>query len=197
MKKVLFALPLLLLLCALSSPDAAFGKLSSRQQQQPSAPSATPQTPSQPPAAAAVNPCDAPSFRQFDFWVGTWVVRDQKGNEMGKSEVTKVANGCGIREIWNGGVGSNSGTSLNYFDKASGKWHQDWIGSGGVLLHLSGALEDKAMVLSGTRVTPKGQIVDRISWTLLADGRVQQEWNTSTDGGRTWKKSFDGYYSRQ
>lgn len=195
MKNFLRALPLLLL-CALSSPDAAFGKLSSRQQQQPPAPTATPQTQT-PPPAAAVNPCDAPSFRQFDFWVGTWVVKDQKGNEIGKSEVTKVANGCGIRESWNGGVGSNSGTSLNYFDKTSGKWHQDWVGSSGTLLHLSGALEDKAMVLSGTRVTPKGQIIDRISWTLLADGRVQQEWNISTDGGRTWKKSFDGYYSRR
>jgi hypothetical protein len=182
---------LLVLFCALS-PDASFAKLS--RQQQPPAPTATTQAPAQPPA---VNPCDAPSFRQFDFWVGTWVVKDQKGNEIGKSEITKIANGCGIRENWNGGVGSNSGTSLNYFDKASGKWHQDWVGSGGMVLHLSGSFEKQAMSLSGERQMPKGRVLDRISWTLLPDGRVQQEWNISTDSGQTWKKTFDGYYSRQ
>jgi hypothetical protein len=71
------------------------------------------------------------------------------------------------------------------------------VGSGGMVLHLSGTLDDKVMVLSGVRVTPKGQIIDRISWTPLTDGRVQQQWNISTDGGQNWTKTFDGFYSRQ
>ena len=192
MKKVFPALPLLL--CALLCPDASLGKSSRQPQQQQPATTATPQTPAQPPAAA--NPCDAPSFRQFDFWVGTWVVKDQKGNEIGRSEIAKVANGCGILESWTGRDGV-PGTSINYFDKKSGRWNQHWVGGGGEVLHLSGALEDKAMVLSGVRVTPKGQIIDRINWTLLPDGRVQQEWSISTDGGQTWTKSFDGFYSRR
>lgn len=190
MKKLLFVV----LLCALS-PNASLGKLSSQQQPQQPATTATTPAPAQPPVAAA-NPCGAPTFGQFDFWVGTWVVKDQKGNEIGKSEITKVAKGCAILESWTGGDGV-PGTSINYFDKKSGKWTQHWVGGGGEVLHLSGALEDKAMVLSGIRVTPKGQIIDRISWSLLADGRVQQEWNISTDGGQNWTKSFDGFYSRQ
>jgi hypothetical protein len=192
MKKLLF--PLLLLCAFLLSPVASFGKHSSQQTQQP-APAATTQTPAQTPAAA-VNPCNADAFRQFDFWVGTWVVKDEKGNEIGKSEIRKVANGCGILENWTGRDGV-PGTSINYFDKRSSKWNQHWVGGGGEVLHLSGTLESGAMILSGIRVTPKGQLLDRISWTHLTDGRVQQEWSVSTDGGQTWKKSFDGFYSRQ
>ncbi|HEV7906232.1 MAG TPA: hypothetical protein VGO96_20495 [Pyrinomonadaceae bacterium] len=195
MKKVPFVL-FLLLLCALS-PVASFGKLLRRQQQQqqPPATTATPQTPAQTPAAPP-NPCAEPTFRQFDFWVGKWVVKDAKGMEIGRSEITKVANGCAILESWMGRDGI-PGTSLNYFDNKLGKWNQHWVGGGGQVLHLSGSLEDKVMILSGVRVTPKGQIINRISWTLLADGRVEQEWNISTDGGQNWTKSFDGFYSRQ
>ena len=191
MKKVLF--PLLLLVCALS-PNASFGNLLSRQQQPP-ATTATPQTTAQTPAAPP-NPCAESAFRQFDFWVGKWVVKDAKGMEIGRSEITKVSNGCAILENWAGRDGI-PGTSINYFDQKSSKWNQLWVGGGGQVLHLSGALEDKMMVLSGIRVTPKGQTINRLSWTLLTDGRVQQEWNISTDGGQNWTKSFDGYYSRQ
>lgn len=191
MKKLLFVL---LLLCAVS-PGASFGKHSSQQPQpQPATTTtATTQTPAPQPAP---NPCVAPAFRQFDFWVGKWVVKDEKGNEIGRSEITKVANGCGVLENWTGRDGI-PGTSINYFDKKSGKWNQHWVGGGGEVLHLSGTLEKQTMSLAGERDTPKGRIHDRINWTLLPDGRVQQEWNTSTDGGQTWKKSFDGFYSRQ
>lgn len=189
MKKLLF------LLCALF-PASAFGGGS--QPQQPAAPpSATATTATQTPASRppAANPCAAPDFRQFDFWVGTWVVRDQGGKEIGKSEIKKVAAGCAILENWTGGDGI-PGTSINYFDKKNGKWNQDWVGGGGEVLHLSGTLDKQKMTLSGERETPKGRIMDRIEWTLLPDGRVQQQWNISTDKGQTWATSFLGFYSR-
>ncbi|HKP73868.1 MAG TPA: hypothetical protein VJT82_13075 [Pyrinomonadaceae bacterium] len=182
---------LVLLLCALF-PVSSFGEVLS-QQQQPAA-AATPSTQTAKPQPA--NPCDASAFRDFDFWLGTWVVKDEKGNNIGTSEITKVANGCAILESWKGGDGT-PGTSINYFDKRSGKWNQHWVGGGGEILHLSGTFENQAMTLSGTRTTPKGQMIDRITWTPLQDGRVEQQWNISTDGGQTWKKSFDGFYSRQ
>lgn len=190
MKKLLFVS---LLLCAPCADDS-YGKLLRQQQQpQPTATTATTQTPA-PPAPA--NPCVAPEFRQFDFWVGTWIVKDPKGNEIGKSEIKRVANGCAILENWTGRDGV-PGTSINYFDRKSSKWNQHWVGGGGEVLHLSGTLEKQTMILSGERETPKGRIQDRINWTLLPDGRVQQEWNISTDGGQNWKKSFDGFYSRR
>lgn len=137
--------------------------------------------------------CDAPSFRQFDFWLGVWSVKDSAGHEIGANDVTREASGCALAEHWKGADGS-TGTSVNYYDPSDGHWHQLWVGSGGLILHLRGTLDGGAMVLQDVRATPKGAVHDRITWTPLSDGRVRQAWDISTDGGATWRRSFVGYY---
>jgi hypothetical protein len=137
--------------------------------------------------------CADPAFRAFDFWLGSWVVRDSTGAQVGTSRITRVASGCGLREEWMGASGYR-GTSLNYYDPKDDTWHQDWVGSGGLLLHLSGGLEDNAMVLTGERNGEDGPVLDRIRWRRLADGRVRQEWTASTDSGATWQRVFLGFY---
>jgi hypothetical protein len=52
------------------------------------------------------------------------------------------------------------------------------------------------MVLAGSRQTPEGEVIDRITWIPLEDGRVQQVWDTSRDGGETWRVDFDGMYAK-
>ncbi len=137
--------------------------------------------------------CRAPERRQFDFWVGRWTVTDTAGRVVGRSEVTPVSGGCGILEHWMGrdGVG---GRSLNAYDPTSGHWTQFWVGEGGLVLHLSGALRGSSMVLSGRRTGPRGEVLDRITWTPTPDGGVRQRWEVSVDGGSTWKMAFDGRY---
>jgi hypothetical protein len=50
---------------------------------------------------------------------------------------------------------------------------------------------------SGNR-TPNGQgALERITWTLLSDGRVRQLWDYSQGAGKSWKIRFDGYYSKK
>ena len=88
------------------------------------------------------------------------------------------------------------GVSIN-FDRRDSKWHQHRVSGGGLVLHLAGNLDGKAMVMSGERETPQGRVRNRITWTPLAVGRVSQQWDTSTDGGRTWKTIFLGYYTRR
>lgn len=53
------------------------------------------------------------------------------------------------------------------------------------------------MVLAGTspRATPRGDVLDRITWTALPDGRVSQVWELSADGGASWQRVFVGFYS--
>jgi hypothetical protein len=115
---------------------------------------------------------------------------------MANSEITREANGCAIRESWMPRNG-NSGTSLNYFDRTTGKWHQLWVGAGGGVLHLTGALEGQAMIMRGERQMPQGRVMDKISYTPLPDGRVSQQWDISTDGGQTWRTTFLGFYTRR
>ena len=139
--------------------------------------------------------CSGPEHRQFDFWLGHWQVSDTAGSVVGTNHITLVANGCGLSETWIGENG-NTGTSLNWYEPATGKWYQLWVGVG-YYLRLSGGLEDGSMVLSGERETPQGTVVDRISWTPLADGDVRQHWEVSSDSGNSWQTLFDGLYERR
>ena len=52
------------------------------------------------------------------------------------------------------------------------------------------------MVLSGESKGTKGTVINRITWAQLPDGKVKQQWETSTDNGTSWKTSFVGTYEK-
>ena len=148
-------------------------------------------------ANAAPSTCTAPEQHQFDFWIGDWVVTDSAGTKiLGNEHNVAVLDGCALQENWYGSDGSQ-GTSLNAYIVAPKQWHQSWIASNGNLLLLDGAFVNGKMVLIGVSKTPKGPIMNRITWTPLNPDRVRQTWDLSTDGGKTWTMSFDGYYARK
>lgn len=149
------------------------------------------------PAAAqeAPAPCSTDAFRAFDYWSGEWVVRNADGDEVGKNTISPRSGGCMLLEEWRSSDGT-TGTSMNYYDPGEDMWHQHWVGGGGQILNLSGGLVDGVMTLSGPRQTPRGMIEDRIKWILLDDGRVEQLWEISPDGGETWRQVFQGFYER-
>jgi hypothetical protein len=158
---------------------------------------ASPPAPPPPPPPRPPKACAAPEFRQFDFWLGDWKVTDPKGNVAGTNLITLEMDGCVLHEHWVGSKGGN-GESFNIYDGATKQWHQTWVDNGGTLLSLIGGIVDGRMVLSGPGQGPKGEaITNRIAWEKLADGRVRQTWTVSSDGGKTWATSFDGYYSKK
>jgi hypothetical protein len=135
--------------------------------------------------------CDLPEHRQFDFWVGQWMVTNAAGQRAGESMVSGILGGCAVLEEWSG---ETVGKSLNFYDRASGRWHQTWIGSDGQALYLEGGLDaDGRMVLE----QKSDERHDRITWTRNADGTVGQLWELSRDGGATWSVLFDGSYRRK
>lgn len=154
------------------------------------------------PADGAVGPethqerrCTDPAHRQFDFWVGHWKVADPDGQEVGTNRITRILDGCVLREEYEGS-GGYAGTSLNIYDSSAERWHQTWVDTGGLLLQLDGGMEDGRMVLAGDRVDREGRPVrDRIAWEPLEDGRVRQTWEVSRDGGETWETIFEGLYT--
>ncbi len=139
-------------------------------------------------------PCSAPEHRQFDFWLGDWEVRGPAGKVAGSNTITSAHGGCVVVENWkgNGGV---TGSSFNVYDTENKKWRQTWVDSTGGILDLEGTFASGRMVLAST-IDAKGA-QSRITWERLSDGRVRQLWETSSDGGATWKVAFDGYYSRK
>jgi hypothetical protein len=148
----------------------------------------------QPPASPP--PCSAPEHRQFDFWVGEWVVSGPKGQQAGINRIEKVENGCAIQENWTSARGP-TGRSLNIYDPASKRWIQVWAGADGSLLLLQGAYDGGKMVMEGTSIGQSGtEVRDRITWSPLPGSRVRHLWEQSSDGGKTWSVIFDGTYSR-
>lgn len=144
--------------------------------------------------APAAERCRGPEHREFDFWIGRWEVRAADGTFLGRNDIQPTAGGCGILEHWRGAQGGR-GISVNTYDADLGLWTQRWVGDGATLW-LEGGLEDGQMVLRGTapRATPRGDVLDRIAWSPLPDGRVRQVWETSPDGGRSWRQIFEGFY---
>ena len=155
--------------------------------------------------AAAQNPppqptCDGAEYRQLDFWIGEWdVFAGPEGTAIvGRNTITAVASGCALREHWVNAAGRD-GHSLNGYDRETKAWTQFWIGSDGVILRLQGGLRaDGAMSMEGVLPDGKGgQQRQRIVWTPLPDGRVEQRWDTSDDDGASWQTSFLGLYRRR
>jgi hypothetical protein len=153
-------------------------------------------SPTSTPSSSPPPACTAPEFRQFDFWLGRWKVTNPQGKEVGTNEISRVSEGCAIREQWKSARGV-SGMSINYYDVADQKWHQDWVGGDGMILHLHGGLTGSSMVLSGPSKTARETVLNRVTWTPLPDGKVKQEWTTSSDDGRTWETVFTGIYEKQ
>jgi hypothetical protein len=151
----------------------------------------------QAPAANVNQSCSAAEFHQFDFWEGRWDVFGPAGKLAGHNTIASVQGGCALVESWTGADGG-TGTSLNFYDRTDRRWHQSWIGSTGGALRLAGGLKGSGMVLAADPVVrPDGTtVVNRITWTPLADGAVRQVWEVSKDGGREWQVVFDGKYVR-
>lgn len=141
----------------------------------------------------APKPCTSEEYRQLDFWIGTWEVRNQLRPQPSAStnRITAEEGGCVIVERYTTPVGY-SGRSLSFYDAARDRWHQTWIDSRGQALYLDGRFRDGALVLSGGSANGA---LNRISWRPLDGGNVQQLWEVSKDGGETWTTAFDGLYS--
>jgi len=143
-------------------------------------------------------PCCAEENLQFDFWIGDWVVY-AKGKMAGFNKITKIEDGCIIRENWKSFESAYTGTSYNFYDKADKKWKQVWVDNQGTVLELSGEFKNNKMVLqSEAKKDQNGNhIINRISWSKNEDGTVCQLWEQSDDGGVTFNTSFDGLYRRR
>jgi hypothetical protein len=139
--------------------------------------------------------CEAPEYRQFDFWIGKWEVRKPDGTVAGTNHITREFGGCVLRERYTTPTGY-SGESLNAYDPGRKRWHQTWVDVGGAPLLLDGGLQGTAMVLEGSTVDEKGRSTrQRITWTPNPDGTVRQHWQKA-DEKDEWVTVFDGLYRR-
>jgi hypothetical protein len=137
-------------------------------------------------------PVDDPA-RQFDFWLGEWVVRDADGERVGSNVIRRVHDGAALEEQWVGASGV-TGSSLSTYDAAEAAWVQCWVDAAGRFIHLAGGFEDGAMHLEAT---PSTADADRVPFrgrrTPAAAARAVQHFDVAPDGG-DWQPWFHGIY---
>jgi hypothetical protein len=49
--------------------------------------------------------CCNETHKQFDFWVGEWIVLDLLGNKVGENQISKIEENCIVSEHWKGAKG--------------------------------------------------------------------------------------------
>jgi len=141
-------------------------------------------------------PCEIAQHREFDFVIGNWLVRDSSGQAVGTATIARAFGGCVLVETWLG-VGS-AGESLGIigYEPDRGRWRREFLDPSGVTLMLEGRLNGAAMVMTGKEYPADGVQMHRVTWTPTREGPVEQRWQTSADGGRSWQIRFYGLYQR-
>ena len=155
---------------------------------------------------AKLTPCTGPQYKEFDFWLGDWEVRSATGQLLGRNRISKRHGGCVVLEEWESANGG-SGSSFNIYDQPTKQWHQFWVDASGLNwlssdkegnpVTLRGGLRDGAMVMMSHPDTLPAIGMNRATWRPTADGGVRQTFESSSDGGKTWTMSFDGYYKKK
>lgn len=136
--------------------------------------------------------------REFDYWIGSWdVYATGTTTLVGYSLVQKESGGCMLLENWTA-LKNNDGKSINYVDNKTGKWEQDWIGSGGQAQHfVNGVYKNSVMQFEGTSTDQSGSPVTvRFSFFNQGADKVRQLYETSKDG-QNWVIGYDLTYIRK
>lgn len=146
--------------------------------------------------AAPASPCSNDKAHQFDFWIGEWEVT-AGGQVAGHNSIQPILDGCVLQESWQGATGG-AGSSFNFFNPQTAKWHQFWVWRNGTVLDLEGGFADGRMILEGESLDRQGKsILNRVTWTDNPDGTVRHLWEVSNDAGKSWQTAFDGHYKKR
>ena len=161
-------------------------------------PFAAAQPASAPAPAVAVQPADL-----FDFWLGDWQVGwvNADGSKgMGRNRVTKILDGAVIQEDFEALAGLPppllKGRSLSVL--AGGVWRQSWVDNQGGYYSFTAQVEgDKRIFITAPRPLKNGAtLLQRMVFADITPTSLTWDWQSSTDGGKTWLLQWRIQYSR-
>lgn len=144
------------------------------------------------------SPCSSTEYNQFNFWIGNWNVYDSENKLIGQNNIKEMPNACTIQENWTSQNGKSLGTSYSYYNLADKKWHQLWIDNQGYVLETEGNFTENKMILKSKVIkNPKGDYINRITWTNNSDGTVTQIWDFVDTDGKLIRQAFKGIYKKK
>lgn len=150
-------------------------------------------------AAATAGPCVSNSGnRALDFWLGQWTVSAPGGSPSATSAVALDLDKCLVVERWDGGRG-HTGENLFAYSADDKSWDGMFADNEGrVHVFVDGKASPGVAQFSGPSRGPNGEsILNRVTIHRIGANRVEQAWEKSTDGGKTWTTAFRGEYTRK
>ncbi len=150
--------------------------------------------------ARLARPCEfAEQYNWLDFWVADWEVYTRLGQLAGYNSITKDINSCAVFENWRSArPGGMTGKSMNFYNPATKKWVQQWVGDDGGVINMEADFDGTSMLFSGDHIDLTGETKKmRMTLTPLENGDVKQFIEESDDNGQTWYEWFAGIYKQK
>jgi len=150
-------------------------------------------------AAVVAGPCVSnPGNRALDFWLGEWHVAAPGSAPSAGSTVVLDLDNCVVVERWDGGRG-HIGENLFAYSDDDKKWHGMFADNEGrVHVFLDGEESQNQVRFSGpSQDSNGGSVLNRVTIRRIDVDNVEQAWEKSSDGGKTWTSAFLGHYTRK
>jgi hypothetical protein len=147
-------------------------------------------------------PCTAPESNQFDFWVGDWTII-YSDTMHATNHVEKMMSGCTVQENFSDLHNNYMGKSWSVYNTNYKLWQQTWVDNQGGYIALTGGMQGDSMVLiTAERTVPvkissTGKLMNRMVYYNITKDAFDWDWESSTDGGRTWKSNWQLHYVRK
>lgn len=156
--------------------------------------------------SSGAQPCAAPEFRQFDFWLGEWDLTwpaEQWGGRRGEfghgaNTVTTILDSCVVHESFRFPAQKYNGNSVSTYSKKRGIWQQTWVDNSGGYLIFTGKFKNGKMEL---RTPPRKQddktSISRMVFRNITPNSLDWDWQRSDDAGQSWKNIWNIHYQRK
>ena len=145
-------------------------------------------------------PCSSPEAGQFDFWVGewnlSWTSKEGKAAS-GTNRVSRILDGCVIKEEFCDKEGGFSGMSLTTFVPGANPWKQTWVDNNGSYLDFTGEFKNNRMILGRKARRDGKEFLQRMQWYNIASNSFDWNWERSDDNGTTWTVVWKIHYERK
>jgi len=140
----------------------------------------------------------------FDFWVGEWdLTWDEANGDVGKgtNHIIKILDGKVIQENFEATEGKNKGfkgTSLSVFNPRNETWHQAWADNQGGYFDFTGKVDGNKKIFMTENKTINGNlVVQRMVFYDISNDQLTWDWESSNDGGETWKLNWRINYRKK
>lgn len=139
----------------------------------------------------------------YDFWLGQWQVSwtnadGSKGS--GTNHIFKVLDDKVLEEnfvITNGGQAGFKGKSLSVYNSQNNTWHQAWADNQGGYFDFYGSVVGDKKMFSTHPSEKDGKVIQqRMVFYDISDDQFTWDWESTSDGGKTWNLQWRINYTR-